>query len=96
MKGGDLTLSYRIKSPSGVIIAEELSVTSVEKNIDALEDGVYDFCLDNSNSMITERVVYFDLGVYDATQDIFQDLNGTLTVDTFKDADTYTEIVVSC
>eukprot|EP00794_Sanderia_malayensis_P016607 gene16607-18293_t len=93
MKGGDLKLSYRIKSPSGAIIAEELEATSVEKDIEAPEDGTYDFCFDNSNSMVTEKVVYFDLGVYDENQDMYNELEGKLKADNETDKETYTEIV---
>ncbi len=94
MKGGDLTLSYRIKAPSGEVIADELHVTSVEKNVDANEDGVYDFCFDNSDSMLAEKVVYFDIGVYEQTQDMYNELDGKLAVDNKTDSKTFAEIVV--
>ena len=95
MKGGDLTLNYVVKSPSGEILAEELGATSVEKTIEAKEDGIYDFCFDNKKSMFGDKVVYFDLGIYDEDQEIYSDLGSVLTVDNSTNSEMYSEIVVS-
>lgn len=90
-----MTLGYRIKSPSGETVAEENDVTSVEKTIEVKENGVYDFCFDNKKSIFTEKVIYFDLGIYDENQDMYSDLNSILTVDNSTDSEMYSEIVVS-
>ena len=95
MKGGDLTLSYNVKSPSGEILAEEIGATSVEKTIEIKEDGVYDFCFDNKNSMFADKVVYFDLGIYDENQDIYSDWGSVATADNSTNNEMYSEIVVS-
>ena len=86
-------MTYRIKAPSGKIVAEEFLATSAEKTIETAETGVYDFCFDNKHSMFMEKVVYFDLGVYDDNQEIYQDSN--LAVDNSTNTEMYTEIVVS-
>ena len=95
MKGGDLTLTYAIKSPTGEILAEEVGATSVEKTIEAKEDGVYDFCFDNKKSMFAEKVVYFDLGIYDDDQEIISDWGSSVAVDNTTNSEMYSEIVVS-
>ena len=95
MKGGDLTLNYQVKSPSGEILAEELGATSVEKTIDAKEDGIYDFCFNNKNSMFTDKVVYFDLGIYEDNQELYDELGSVLSTDNSTDSKMYSEIVVS-
>lgn len=96
MRGGDLTISYTVKSPSGIILAEDLGATSAETTIEAKEDGVYDFCFDNRKSMLAEKVVYFDLGIYDDTNQILHsDFDSVLATDNSTDSEMYSEIVVS-
>ena len=75
MRGGELDITYQIKSPSGNIVAEEPKITSVEKVIEVPETGVYEICFDNSFSLLTQKLVYFDLGVYSEEQDLFQGLD---------------------
>ena len=86
-------MTYRIQAPSGTVVAEEFSTTSAEKTIETAESGVYDFCFDNKHSMFMEKVVYFDLGIYDDQQEIYRDPK--LAVDNSTSSEMYTEIVVS-
>eukprot|EP00795_Rhopilema_esculentum_P012592 gene12592-3295_t len=93
MKGGDLKATYRIIAPSGKVLAEEFDTTSVEKTIDVTEDGVHDFCFDNKNSMFAEKVIYFDLGLFDDNVQMYQELNTVLKDDNSTSSETYDKIV---
>ena len=95
MKGGDLKATYRIIAPSGKVLAEEFDTTSVEKTIDIIENGVHDFCFDNKKSMFAEKVIYFDLGLFDDNVQMYHELNTVLKVDNSTSSETYDKIVVS-
>ena len=63
IEGGDLDIDFEVFDPSGkrLIHAEKASDDSHELEIKIA--GVYSFCIDNSFSSITSKMVYLDLGI---------------------------------
>lgn len=52
--------------PYGRILVDDRDKMDNLHTIDRVGvDGTYQFCMDNSRSMFSEKVVYFDLLVYD-------------------------------
>lgn len=66
MQGGDLDINFEIMDPYGRILVDDRDKMDNLHTIDRVGvDGTYQFCMDNSRSMFSEKVVYFDLLVYD-------------------------------
>jgi len=66
LQGGDLDINFEIMDPYGRILVDDRDKMDNLHTIDRVGvDGTYQFCMDNSRSMFSEKVVYFDLLVYD-------------------------------
>ena len=96
MSGGSVDLSVSIKSPSGVYLANVYRQSEFNEQFDLEEEGIHEICFDNSFSVVTDKVVYFDLGIEDAEHkpeiEYFADLN--LVRDEY-DNTTFNSVLVS-
>ncbi|XP_078665087.1 transmembrane emp24 domain-containing protein 5-like [Branchiostoma floridae x Branchiostoma belcheri] len=59
--GGDLDVTFVLRSPKGVPLVTELRKSEGIHSIDAKEDGDYMFCFDNTFSRISEKMIFFDV-----------------------------------
>ncbi|KAI8505768.1 Transmembrane emp24 domain-containing protein 5 [Branchiostoma belcheri] len=56
--GGDLDVTFVLRSPKGVPLVTELRKSEGIHSIDAKEDGDYMFCFDNTFSRISEKMIF--------------------------------------
>ncbi|XP_031557158.1 transmembrane emp24 domain-containing protein 5-like [Actinia tenebrosa] len=63
VEGGELDINFYLKQPNGKILLEDVQKSDETHNIITPEDGVYEFCFDNSFSSLSSRTVFADLGV---------------------------------
>ena len=63
MSGGYIDIHVLVLSPSGRIVLDEQGITETSTEIKIDENGPYKVCLDNTFSLRTDKVVYFDLGI---------------------------------
>jgi len=63
LSGGHIDIHILVLSPTGRIILDEQSVTETSTEIKIDENGAYKVCLDNTFSLRSDKVVYFDLGI---------------------------------
>jgi len=66
LQGGELDINFEIMDPYGRILVDDRSKMDNLHTVDRVGvDGTYQFCLDNTHSLFSEKVVYFDLLIYD-------------------------------
>jgi protein ERP2 len=61
LDGGDLDINFIVQTPSGIVIVPDIRKTGDLHKLTASETGDYEFCLDNSFSHFTNKVVFFEL-----------------------------------
>ncbi|CAB4014907.1 transmembrane emp24 domain-containing 1-like [Paramuricea clavata] len=73
IEGGDLDINFEVFDPNNkrLIHAEKSSDESHELEIKL--PGIYSFCIDNSFSSITSKMVYLDLGITREDEELGRD-----------------------
>jgi len=61
--GGELDINFVVSTPSGMVIIPDIRKNGDLHKLRASETGDYSFCLDNSFSHFSNKVVFFDLYV---------------------------------
>ena len=66
LQGGDLDIDFEIVDPYGRVLVQD---NRRMENLHVLEklnaDGTYQFCMDNSFSIFSDKTVYMDVLIYD-------------------------------
>ena len=66
LQGGDLDIDFEIVDPYGRVLVQD---SRRMENLHVLEklntDGMYQFCMDNSFSIFSDKTVYMDVLIYD-------------------------------
>ncbi|XP_013886286.1 transmembrane emp24 domain-containing protein 5 [Austrofundulus limnaeus] len=61
LDGAGLDVDFLISSPSGVLLFNDYHKSDGVHTIEALENGDYMFCFDNTFSTVSEKLVFFEL-----------------------------------
>ena len=66
LQGGDLDIDFEVVDPYGRVLVQD---SRRMENLHVLEklnaDGTYQFCMDNSFSIFSDKTVYMDVLIYD-------------------------------
>lgn len=66
ISGGDLDIDFEILDPYGRVLAQDYRRVENLHVIEKLSaDGTYQFCLDNSFSLFSDKTVYIDVLIFD-------------------------------
>ena len=69
IEGGDLDINFEVLDPNGVRLVHAEKTSDDSHELVVKTPGVYSFCLDNSFSSITNKMVYLDLGIMREEED---------------------------
>ncbi|XP_028408547.1 transmembrane emp24 domain-containing protein 5-like [Dendronephthya gigantea] len=70
IEGGDLDINFEVFDPNGKRLLYEEKTSDDSHELVITTPGIYSFCLDNSFSSITSKLVYLDLGIIDENEEL--------------------------
>jgi hypothetical protein len=73
IEGGDLDINFEVFDPNNKRLIHAVKSSDESHELEIKLPGIYSFCIDNSFSSITPKMVYLDLGITREDEELGRD-----------------------